>query len=154
VTGVQTCALPILQAAGLTFDDIDRTVAMENISATTGQVAMNNQKRLLSVKNEFKTASEIGDIIIKNQEGSAIYLRDIAEVTDSFEEQKSFARLNGENVITLNVIKAAGENLIEASDKITVLLQELQETELPKDLNIVITGDQSEETRTTLHDLV
>ncbi len=143
-----------MQAAGLTFDDIDRTVAMENISATTGQVAMNNQKRLLSVKNEFKTVSEIGDIIIKNQEGSAIYLRDIAEVTDSFEEQKSFARLNGENVITLNVIKAAGENLIEASDKITVLLQELQETELPKDLNIVITGDQSEETRTTLHDLV
>src|SRR5690606_30595462 len=36
-----------MQAAGLTFDDIDRTVAMENISATTGQVAMNNQKRLL-----------------------------------------------------------------------------------------------------------
>ncbi len=143
-----------MQAAGLTFDDIDRTVAMENISATTGQVAMNNQKRLLSVKNEFKSAEEIGNIIVKNQEGSAIYLRDIAEVEDSFEEQKSFARLNGKNVITLNVIKAGGENLIEASDKINHLLEELQETELPQDLSIVITGDQSEETRTTLHDLV
>src|SRR5690606_25064881 len=37
-----------MQAAGLTFDDIERTVAMENVSATAGQVAMNNQKRNLS----------------------------------------------------------------------------------------------------------
>jgi multidrug efflux pump len=143
-----------MQAAGLTFDDIERTVAMENVSATAGQVAMNNQKRNLSIKNEFKTAAEIGNIVVKNQQGSSIYLRDIAEIVDGFEEQKSFARLDGKNVITLNVIKAAGENLIEASDKIMDLLKELQETELPKDLHIVVTGDQSEQTRTTVHDLV
>jgi len=143
-----------MQAAGLTFDDIERAVAAENISATAGQVSMNNQKRLLSVKNEFRDAAQIGNIVVKNQQGSAVYLRDIADVEDSFEEQKSYARLNGNNVITLNIIKAAGENLIEASDKITALLEELQATELPKDLDIVVTGDQSEQTRTTVHDLV
>ena len=143
-----------MQAAGLTFDDIDRGIAGENISATAGQVSMNRQKRILSVKNEFKTAEEIGNIIVKNQNGGAIYLRDIAEIIDGFEEQKSYARLNGQNVITLNVVKASGKNLIEASDKIMAMLDVMKKNDLPKDMSIVITGDQSDQTRSTVHDLV
>ncbi|RYD59577.1 MAG: efflux RND transporter permease subunit [Sphingobacteriales bacterium] len=143
-----------MQAAGITFDDIERTVASENLSATPGQVAMNNQKRLLSIRNEFKNAEQIGNIIVKNQQGGAVYVRDIADVRDFFEEQESYARLNGKNVITLNIVKASGENLIEASDKIEELLKEMEAEELPKDLSIVTTGDQSEETRTTLTDLI
>jgi multidrug efflux pump len=143
-----------MQAAGLTFDDIDRTVAMENISMTAGEVSMNNQKRVLSVKNEFKVAGEIGDIIVKNQQGKAIYLKDIATIIDTFVEQKSFARLDGQNVITLNVIKASGANLIEASEKIDALVKQMQKDDLPKDLTIVITGDQSEATKSTLTDLI
>ncbi|HRO42372.1 MAG TPA: efflux RND transporter permease subunit [Flavipsychrobacter sp.] len=143
-----------MQASGLTFDDIERAVQAENISATAGQVSMNNQKRILSIKNEFKSAEQIGNIIVKNQQGGAVYLKDFAQVRDDFEEQKSYARLNNQNVITLNIIKASGENLIEASDKIMALLDEMQQEELPKDLNIVITGDQSDQTRTTVHDLI
>jgi multidrug efflux pump len=143
-----------MQAAGITFDDVERTIASENISATPGQVSMNNQKRLLSVRNEFKSADQIGGIIIKNQQGRSVYLRDIADVLDSFEEQESYARLDGKNVITLDIIKAQGENLIDASEKIQEIVAEMKSQELPKDLDIVITGDQSEQTKTTLHDLI
>lgn len=143
-----------MAAAGLTFDDIERTVASENISTTAGEVAMNNQKRILTVRNEFKTVDDLKSIVVKNAQGSSIYLRDIADIRDSFEEQESYARLDGKNVITLNVIKASGENLIDASDKIEKLVTEMKKTELPKDLSIVNTGDQSEGTRNTLHDLV
>lgn len=143
-----------MAAAGFTFGDIESAVAYENISSTPGQVSMNNQKRLLSVRNEFRSAEEIGNIIVKNQEGKALYLHDLAEVKDDFEEQESYARLDNKNVITLNVIKAQGQNLIDASDKIDHLLKEMRKDELPKDLDIVITGDQSETTRTTLHDLI
>jgi multidrug efflux pump len=143
-----------MQASGLTFDDIDRAVASENISMTAGEVSMNNQKRILSVKNEFKAAGEIGEIIVKNQQGRSILLKDIAVVIDTFVEQKSFARLDGQNVITLNVIKASGANLIEASEKIDALVKQMQKDELPKDLTIVITGDQSESTKSTLTDLI
>src|SRR5690606_1176841 len=51
-------------------------------------------------------------------------------------------------------IKARGENLIDASDNVMATLDEMQESILPADLNIVITGDQSDMTRTTLHDLI
>ena len=143
-----------MQGAGLTFDDIDRAVAAENLSTTAGEVSMNSQKRILSIRDEFKTADEIGKLIIRNQQGKSMYLKDIAQVVDSFAEQKSYARLEGKNVITLNVIKAKGENLIEASDKIQAGIAKLQKDDLPKDLQIVITGDQSETTRNTVHDLV
>ena len=143
-----------MQAAGIGFDDIERGVAAENLSATPGQVSMNNQKRILSIKNEFKSVDQIQQIIIKNAFGKAVYLRDIAEIKDAFQEQKSYARLYGKNVITLNIIKASGQNLINASDKINALLEDMQVQELPNDLSVVVTGDQSETTRTTLHDLI
>jgi multidrug efflux pump len=144
-----------MQAAGFTFDDISNTVSAENVSTTAGEVSMGNQKRILSIHNEFTDASQIGDLIIRNQQGKTVYLKDIANVVDSFEEQKSFARLDNKNVITLNVIKAKGANLIEASDKIQDLITDMQKKEeLPKDLTIVTTGDQSQSTRDTLHDLI
>ncbi|MCW3122861.1 MAG: cation/multidrug efflux pump [Flavipsychrobacter sp.] len=144
-----------MQAAGLTFDDIDRSIASENISATAGEVSMNSQKRVMSIRNEFKNAGQIGSIIIKSQSGHSIYLKDIASVVDSFAEQKSFARLDDKNVITLNVIKAKGGNLIEASDKIEALVKAMQKNgDVPKELTIVTTGDQSQTTRNTLHDLI
>ena len=143
-----------MAAAGFTFGDIENAVAYENISSTPGLVSMNNQKRILTIRNEFKEASEIGNLIIKNQHGKALYLRDIADVVDAFEEQESYARLDGNNVITLQVIKAKGENLIAASDKVAKVIEEMKGTSLPGDLKIVTTGDQSEQTRSTLHELI
>ena len=106
------------------------------------------------MKKVFKTADEIGNVVVKNPMGASIYLKDIAEIKDTYKEQESFARLNTKNVITLNVIKASGKNLIEASDKIDEIIAEMQKEELPKELSVVVTGDQSEKTRTTLHDLI
>ncbi len=143
-----------MQAAGFTFGDIENAVASENISSTAGQVAMDNQKRILSVHDEFKNAGQIANIIVKNQQGKALYLKDIADVVDNFKEQESYARLGGKNVITLNIIKAKGQNLIDASDKIQSLIEKMKGSDLPKDLSIITTGDQSEATRNTLHDLI
>ncbi|MBA3827716.1 MAG: efflux RND transporter permease subunit [Taibaiella sp.] len=143
-----------MQAAGLTFGDIQNTISSENVSATAGEISMNTQNRVLSIKNEYKNAEQIGNTLVRNQLGKAIYLKDIADVRDDYAEQKSYARLNGQNVITLNIIKAKGENLISASDNINKTLVRMQKDELPKDLNIVITGDQSQNTRDTLHDLI
>lgn len=143
-----------MQASGLTFGDIQNTIASENVSASAGEVSMNNQKRVLSIKNEYKSADQIGNTIVRNQQGKAIYLKDVADVIDDFAEQKSYARLDGKNVITLNVIKAKGKNLIDASDNVTNLITKMKKDDLPADLKVVVTGDQSENTRDTLHDLI
>jgi multidrug efflux pump subunit AcrB len=143
-----------MQAAMLSFRDIQNAVAYENVEATPGLVKVDGEQRIISLKKVFKTAEEISNVVVKNPMGASIYLKDVAEIKDAYKEQESFARLNGKNVITLNVIKSSGQNLIDASDKIDAIIEEMQKGELPKELNVVVTGDQSDTTRTTLHDLI
>jgi multidrug efflux pump len=143
-----------MQAHMLTFRDIQSAIAYENVEATPGVVKVDGEQRIISLKKVFKSADEIKNVIVKNPMGAAVYLKDIAEVEDTYKEQESFARLNSKNVITLNIIKASGQNLIDASDKIDDIIKEMKASELPKELNVVVTGDQSDKTRTTLHDLI
>ena len=143
-----------MAATQISFRDIESAVGFENLTISGGTVKMDGVRRTLNVKNEFKSADEIANLIIKTPTGASVYLRDIAEVKDSFKEQESYARLYGKNVITLNVKKRSGENLIEASDKINALIADMKGNELPKNLEITVTGDQSDQTRTTLHDLI
>ena len=143
-----------MAAAQISFSDIEMAVKYENMTISGGSVKMDGVRRTLNVKKDFKSAEEIANIVIKTPTGAAVYLKDIADVKDSFKEQNSYARLYGKNVITLNVKKRSGENLIEASDKINALIKEMQGTTLPKNLDITLTGDQSDQTRVTLHDLI
>jgi multidrug efflux pump subunit AcrB len=143
-----------MQSAGLSMGDIARAVQGENITIPGGSVSINGVRRSLSVSGEFKDAQQLGNMVITSIHGSPVYLKNIAEVTDSYKEQESYARLDKKNVITLNVIKRKGENLIEASDKIVALINDLQENSWPNDVIVTLTGDQSEQTRTTLHDLI
>lgn len=143
-----------MQVAQLTLGDIQRALGSENLSITLGSVPMQGMKRTLSIKNEFKSVEELKNVVITSQSGSRAYLKDFADVSDSFKEQESFSSSKGKNVITLNVIKRPGENLIEASEKIREIITELKKNEFPAGLDISITGDQSDKTEVTLHDLI
>src|ERR1017187_629839 len=143
-----------IQAAQISLGDIERAIGYENMTISGGDIKMDGIRRVLNIKKEFKTVDEINNIIVKSPTGAPIYIKDFAEVKDTFEEQKSFARLAGKNVITLSVIKRAGENLIDASNKINDIVSDMRKNTFPKDLNIVVTGDQSNKTRETLHDLI
>ncbi|MBK9460870.1 MAG: efflux RND transporter permease subunit [Chitinophagales bacterium] len=143
-----------MQAANLTFGDIERAIAYENMTISGGAVDVGNMKRALRVKGTFTNPMQLQNIAIKNSSGLPVYLKDVADVKDSFKERESYARYNGKNVITLNVIKRSGENLINASDKIHALIENMEVEKLPKDLKVDITADQSEQTRTTLNDLI
>ncbi len=143
-----------MEAAQISLSDIEWAIGYENLTISGGTVKMDNMRRTINIKKEFKSAEEIENLIVKSPTGAPIYLKDIADVKDTFEEQKSYARLDSKNVITLSVVKRSGENLIEASDKIRDIIKEMEGDKFPKDLNIVITGDQSDQTRITLHDLI
>ncbi|MEN9570648.1 MAG: hypothetical protein RL172_1879 [Bacteroidota bacterium] len=143
-----------MQAANVTFDDIANAVARENIDISGGLLDVGNMKRNLQLKGQFKTAFDIEKILVRNTSGAPIYLKDIAVIKDTIKERESYARLDGKNVITLNIIKRAGENLIETSDGIKAIVKEMQQNQFPKDLGLVITGDQSKQTRTSFNDLV
>ena len=142
-----------MQAASVSLRDIESAIAYENMTISGGSIDMAGMKRAIRVVGEFDNIETINNIIIKSSSGATIYLKDIAEVKDDFHERESFARLNGKNVLTLNVIKKSGENLIEASDKINTILDDLKTDKLPSNVNIVLTGEQSRFTKRTLTEL-
>jgi multidrug efflux pump len=140
--------------AGVSLDDISQAIKYENVIIAGGQLSVDGMKRSMSVNGEFISAEQLGGIVIGGTKGGKVYLRDVADVSDTHKEQESFARLDEKNVVTLNVVKRGGENLIDASDQINEIVKEYESSILPQGLKITITADQSDNTRMTLHDLI
>ena len=142
------------QASSITLTDIDRAIASENLTISAGNISSFGMKRSIRVQGQFNNLDVMRNIVIKSASGASVYLKDVAEIKDTFKEQESFSRLNGQNVITLNVVKKSGRNLLEASDKIKKILHDdLINKEFPNDLKVTLTGEQSRYTRNTLEEL-
>ncbi|MFN4233287.1 MAG: efflux RND transporter permease subunit [Bacteroidia bacterium] len=145
--------LPRMEAMELTFNDIENAVKFENMTISGGDILLGENRRNIRVVGEFKNVSDIENIIVKHEMEKIVYLRDIAKVVDGYEEPKSFARLDGLPVVSLDVIKKSGENLLEATDKINLLIAEFKKTRFPADLQVTITNDQSQNTRNQISNL-
>jgi len=144
-----------LAASKLTFRDIESAVNLENKDISGGLVEVGTMKRNIKIKGQFRTAYDMQHIQVKNVNGAPIYLQDVAQIIDTVKETESYARLDGKNVITINIVKRAGENLINTADGINKIVADMQESEeLPKNLKVVITGDQSKGTKTSFNELV
>jgi multidrug efflux pump subunit AcrB len=143
-----------MEAAGISFNDIASAVANENKDISAGNIKIGEMQPTIQVKGQFKTAYDIQEMVIKNIYGAPVYLKDIASIKDTVQEKESYSRLGKKNVVTLQIVKRAGENLINTADKINAIADELKATELPKDLDVSITGDQSVQTRTSFNDLI
>ncbi len=145
-----------MNAARISFMDIENAIARENNDITGGQIEVGDMRRTLRVRGQFKSATDLQDIVVRSSaRGANVYLRDIADIRDTVKERESFARLGGKNVVTLNIVKRAGENLINTADKVKAVVDEMQANEeLPRDLIVNITGDQSKQTRTSFNELI
>lgn len=138
----------------VSFSDIENAISAENVSIASGDILLGTSRRSVRTDAEFKSAREIENIIVKSESGNIVYLKDIAEVVNGYEERESYARLDKKPVVSLNVVKKSGENLLEATDKIMRILDEAKASQfLPEGLNISITNDQSEQTRDQLDNL-
>ncbi len=145
-----------MQAASISFSDIENAVSRENHDVTGGLIEVDDMKRTIKVKGQFTSALDLQNIIVRSSSrGASLYLRDIAELKDTIKQKESYARLDGKNVVTLNIVKRAGENLIVAAGKVKDIVESMKKNkELPDNLNVVITGDQSKTTATSFNDLV
>ncbi|MFW5706269.1 MAG: efflux RND transporter permease subunit, partial [Bacteroidota bacterium] len=137
-----------MQSAGVTFDQIVQAIRMENMTITAGMLDMGLMERNMRVVGEFEDPRELKNILIRE----GVYLSDIASIEDDFKDRESYSRMGGKDVITLNVIKKSGKNLIIAIDKANEILDEFRE-DIPATLEIRATGDQSTMTRNNVSDL-
>jgi len=143
-----------MEQAMISFDDIANAIAYENMDISGGNIEVGNMDRSVRLKGQLANSEVINNIIIRTPRAGFVRLQDIAEIKDTIKAYESFARLNGENVITLNIVKRPGENLINCAGKIKDIVAEMQKSDLPKDLSVVVTGDQSKQAATSFEELV
>ena len=145
-----------MDAFQLSFNDIENAVKFENMSVSGGDIILNGTRRSVRAVGEFTNIQEIENIIIKSENGKAVYLKDILEngkVINGFKDVQSIARLNGQSVVSLQIVKKSGENLLNATDQIMHILAQAKKTELPENLDIQITNDQSNMVRKMIKNL-
>ncbi|GGX24754.1 efflux RND transporter permease subunit [Aquimarina muelleri] len=142
-----------MMAAKVSFDDIINTIRNGNMTMSAGNLITSGQRRTIRILGEIEKPSQLNDFVVKSQNG-AVYLRDIAEVKFKDEDQTTFAREFGHSVVMLDVMKRSGKNMIEAAEKIALIIEDAKENVFPNDLKISVANDQSEKTNNQVSDLV
>ncbi|MFP4605839.1 MAG: efflux RND transporter permease subunit, partial [Bacteroidales bacterium] len=143
-----------MDAVGLDFVDIENAIRAENVSMPAGELRFDRTNRSVRTVGEFEDVEEIKNIVVKNENDKLVYLKNIAEVKMDYEYPESFARLDKNPVVSLQVIKKSGENLLAATDQIFDILDEaVDDHRVPDDLKISITNDQSDMIRMQLNNL-
>ena len=143
-----------MTASGISLMDIENAISRENLNVSGGEVRVGEMRRNLRITGEFTSPDQIGNIVVRSFTGNPAFIKDIATVTDSHADKQDFARLDHKTVVTLNVIKRSGENLLNATDQIYEVLDDYKTNQFPQGLKVQVTGDTSENTRIQLHDLI
>lgn len=142
-----------LESVGVSFGDIAGAVQTENLTISGGSIKNGDFERTLRIDGEFTNPEDLMDIIVKTDQQKIVYLRDVAEIKDTFKDRVSYARSKNLPVITINVTKRSGENLLDAADKIKEIIETTKANRFPENLEISITNDQSKQTRIQVSDL-
>ena len=142
-----------MTASKVSFEDILSAIAYGNRTIAAGNIVSDGQRRTLRIMGEIESLDDLKNFVIKNEFGP-VYLEDVAEINFKESEKKSYAREFAKNLVSLAVKKRSGKNLINAANKIDVIVDEVIKNEFPSDLEVVITNDMSNRIISQVDDLV
>ena len=142
-----------MESVGVSFNDISGAIQTENMTVSGGSIKNGDFERTLRVDGEFTSPEDLLNIIVKTDQQKIVYLKDVAQIKDTFKDRTSYARSKNLPVITINVTKRSGENLLDAADKIKEIIETTKANRFPENLEISITNDQSKQTRIQVSDL-
>jgi multidrug efflux pump len=134
------------------FDDILNAINNENKTIPGGSIDVNNSSFLVRIPGEFNKPYIIENIIVKLHEGQPVYVKNLADVTYGFKDRTSFARLNANDAVSVDVTKRVGENIIRIADDVKAIIA-AKEKELPADLQLYISTDYSKDIKKQVMEL-
>jgi HAE1 family hydrophobic/amphiphilic exporter-1 len=115
----------------------------ENINLPGGKISAPQLEFQLRSIGEFKNTDDILSILVGSAGKNPVYLKDVAVVRDSFKEQKSMSRLNGEPCVTLDIRRNTDANVVKVAEAVKKMLPEINGY-LPRGITLNTVYDQSE----------
>ncbi|MBS3735198.1 MAG: efflux RND transporter permease subunit [Phycisphaerae bacterium] len=118
-------------------------LADENVEQTGGRVTVGRREIIARTMGEFDDLEQIRSVLIAHRGENKLYLRDIARVVDSHEDERIIARFNGQPCVKLSVFKEAERNTVEVALAVQDQLDELGPV-LPEGLELGFVENQAE----------
>ncbi len=144
----------LMRKMEVSFGDVENAIMAENISLSGGELLLGEIKRSIRVIGEFTDPKEIEGIIVKSEDGNIVYVRNIGYVEYGFKDRDSYAYLDKQPVVSLQVVKKGGENLLSTISQVMTILDDAKKSGMiPNNLNTYITNDQSEMVKMQLSNL-
>jgi hydrophobe/amphiphile efflux-1 (HAE1) family protein len=141
----------LLQAKGVSVTEVARGVNDSNFLLPSGDLKLGRLDYNVFTNNQFSVVEPMENIVVRRVGSTAIRVRDLGRVEDSWETQQSIVRVNGERAVFLRVNKQPGANTVEVVDAVKAKMPNL--TGLPAGININLTFDQSTYIRQSIHSL-
>ncbi|MGR5193739.1 efflux RND transporter permease subunit [Vibrio rotiferianus] len=144
----------LMESYGLDQADIYNLIALNNRVVAAGFVDTGYGRFSVKVPSVFDSLKDVLELPIKVNGKEVITFADVATVRRAFRDPESFARLDGDPAVVLNVKKRAGENIIETVELVKQVLTEAQKrADWPNNLQVKYTWDQSDDVKLMLSDL-
>ena len=130
------------EANRVSFGDVESAIQSENTTIGAGNLKIDGVDNFIIIDGKFKAFHDLKNLVVKHENNNNVYLRDVANVSFSDADTTSYARQNSQPVVMLDVKKRAGENIINAIDKLKLDIEELKKS-FPADMKLTYTNDQS-----------
>ncbi|APW43367.1 efflux RND transporter permease subunit [Rhodoferax saidenbachensis] len=141
-----------LAVRNIGLDELSAALRAANVNTPVGTLEGPRQTLVLQANRQLRNAAEFADLIVSNRGGNPVRLRDVAKVEDSIENLKSWATFNGENSITVAILRQPGANTVRVVDAIRAALPQLQ-SQMPQSVTMTPVNDRSISVREALHDV-
>jgi HAE1 family hydrophobic/amphiphilic exporter-1 len=131
-----------LRAQGLTVNDVERALRVENVQVPSGTLKGGPEELTLRTLGRVQSVEEINKIPVARRADHTITVGEVATVEDGTEETRSFAMYNQEPAVLLVVRKQSGTNTVAVVNSIRERIEDLRPT-IPRGYNLRIVQDQS-----------
>ncbi|MBL9157016.1 MAG: efflux RND transporter permease subunit [Verrucomicrobiales bacterium] len=142
-----------MRAAGLSPDEIVQSLAKGNVISPSGNINLNGKYPIVPTNAIVKDVKELEGVALKTEQGRAIFVRDIATVSDGADVTTAYALANGKRTVYLPVTKRADASTLEVVKLVRKNIPEFQKL-LPEGISVSYEFDQSPVVERSIRDLL
>ena len=136
----------------LTMDDVATAVNKANTNSPVGVLDGPRQSITIYANPQLVKPEEFAELVISQKNGLPIYLKDVAEVTQSYEDVKTWATAGGERSVAIAVLRQPSANTVEVVNSIKALIPQLQK-QMPASIKLQLLNDRSLSIIEAIHDV-
>ncbi len=124
------------------IEQVTQVLGAENVNLSGGRLEEGSQQYLVRTLNQFQTIDNIRNVVITTQNGTPVYLKDLAEITQGYKEREAITRLNGQEAVEIAIYKEGDANTVNVADNVKSQMNNISER-LPEGMSMTKVYDQS-----------